>query len=145
MCSYPSFKRAGQINRIPWLSLLSRDLPKVGVSSTETDILGRKWSACRHQCLLLSVLGWSILVPGLGDTLGGALLTGSTQSVGGELPACVCANSSVLPRLIPAGEPAAGVSHDVTDSDTSWMSHSDTASKLHNVTPGTPGMPPSWF
>lgn len=134
----PSLNKITGYPSLPWVSLLSRDLPDLGVSSTETHILGRKWSAERHQSFLLSVLGWPIPVPGLGDTLGGALLTGSTQRVGGELPTCVCANSSVLPRRIPAGEPAAGVSHDVTDSDTSWVSHSDTAPKLHNVILGTP-------
>lgn len=32
----------------------------------------------------------------------------------------------------------AGVTHDVTDNDTSRVSHSHTVPELHNVTPGTP-------
>lgn len=52
--------------------------------------------------------GGPILVPRLGDTLGGALLTGSTQSVGRRAPyARVCAKASVLLRrlLWAAGRP----------------------------------------
>lgn len=59
-----------------------------------------KYSTGRHQLFLLSLQSWTVhqgpvLVPQLGDTLGGALLAGSTQSVGRRAPsACVCANST---------------------------------------------------
>lgn len=43
-----------------------------------------------------------------------------------------------------SGGRAAGVAHDVTDNDTSRVSHSPTAPEVHDVTPGTPGTPRSW-
>lgn len=81
----------------------------------------------------------------LGDTLGGALLAGSTQSVGRRAPSVrFCAVAPVLPRRVPAGCRPAGVTHDVTDNDTSRVSQSDTASKQHNVTPRTAGTLRPW-
>lgn len=90
------------------------DLLSLGLSSSETGIQRasrRKWSSGRHrhQPLLWSLCsGGLILVPRLGDTLGGALLTGSTQSVGRRAPyARVCAKAPALLRrfLWAAGRP----------------------------------------
>lgn len=88
-------------------------------------------------------VGVPILVPRQGDTLGGALLTGSTQSVGRGAPAArVFAEAPALQRWVPAG--GRPVTHDVTDNDTSRVSQSDAAPELHNVTPGTPGTSRPW-
>lgn len=72
----------------------------------------------------------------LGDTLGGALLTGSTPSEGEPLCALLC-RSTRAAASGSGGLQAAGVTHDVTDNDTSRVSQSDTAPELHSVTLGT--------
>lgn len=82
----------------------------------------------------------------VGDTLGRALLTGSPRSGGWRVSAArTCAQAPhrrVGFRQRAGGRP---VTHDVTDNDTSRVSPSDTASELHNVTPGAPGTPrPPW-
>lgn len=63
---------------------------------------------------------------------------------GGEPPLHAFVPKHIRAAASGSGGRAAGVTHDVTDNDTSRVFHPHTAPELHNVTPGTPGTPRSW-
>lgn len=147
--------RVSGSNRIPsplGTSPSFMGLPNLCLSSTETGIpraSGRKWSAGRHQPLLLALPGrtarWGA-DPGsaAGRHPGRGFARRKHAELGEETPLCTRLCQSVRAAALGSGGRPAGVTHDVTDNDTSRVSHSDTAPEMHNVTPGTPSTPRSW-
>lgn len=57
----------------------------------------------------------------------------------GESPLCTRLCQSTRAAASGSGGRAAAVTHDVTDNDTSRVSHSHAVPELHNVIPGIPG------
>lgn len=125
----------------------SLDLSNLGLSSSETGLpraSGRKWSAGRPQPLLFSLQGWAVRWGAQGGSASGrhpgrGFARRKHAERGGRAPPrhkhfCQSAGAAASGSV---GR-VAGVTHDVTDNDTSRVSHSHTVPELHNVTPGTP-------